>query len=246
MKKLTVFLFFLVLLALCENAKLPSTFKKCDVSKPDVDKCLSEAIKNGMEQLTTPIKNVGLPNMEPLEVPALVIGAGTGPVQFQQNYKNLKISGYTKINSLEATFKDNHLKIDAEFPEIKLVFEYEINGRILVLPISGKGPGSITMVKPKFVIDFPLQEYEKNGTKYYKIGKQSLSIEPQKMHFELENLFNGDKILAENVLQIMNDNWKEVYGDVQSSYEEAFGKIFKSIFDNFLTKVPKSDLFDGV
>lgn len=83
--------------------------------------------------------------MEPLEVPALVIGAGTGPVQFQQNYKNLKIYGYTKINSLEANFKDNILKIDTEFPEIKLVFEYEIHGRILVLPINGNGPGSITM-----------------------------------------------------------------------------------------------------
>lgn len=69
-------------------------------------------------------------------------------------------------------------------------------------------------------------------------------MEPQQIHFVLENLFNGDKILGDNVLQIMNDNWKEVYGDVQSSYEEAFGKIFSSIFSNLLSKVSKSDLFN--
>jgi hypothetical protein len=37
------------------------------------------------------------PTWNPLEVPALRIGAGTGPVAFEQNYKDVLVSGFTKL-----------------------------------------------------------------------------------------------------------------------------------------------------
>jgi hypothetical protein len=77
------------------------------------------------------------------------------------------------------------------------------------------------------------------------VTQKKLLIEPQRLHFKLDNLFNGDKTLGDNINQVMNDNWKEVYGDVKSSYEEAFGKIFASVFDNLLARVPIAELFNG-
>jgi hypothetical protein len=58
---------------------------------------LAAAVENAVGQLDKQIKEVGLPNMEPLEVPALRIGAGTGPVAFEQNYKAVLVSGFTKL-----------------------------------------------------------------------------------------------------------------------------------------------------
>jgi hypothetical protein len=79
-----------------------STFKKCDKKQNDFDQCLSTVVKDALSQLNVEKKEVGLPSFEPLEVPSLVIGAGTGPVGFAQNYKNVKLSGFTKIDSLKA------------------------------------------------------------------------------------------------------------------------------------------------
>ncbi|XP_044262561.1 protein takeout-like isoform X2 [Tribolium madens] len=231
---------FLVIIAdLSESA----SFKKC--SRND-NQCLTLSIKDALEQLTVPIKEVGLPSLDPLEIPALSIGAGTGPVQFNQNYKNFKIYGFTKVESINATLTENILKIDLHVLETLSDFEYEVDGKILIFPIKGKGTGMITVDKPEFILTFNLEEYEKEGEKYLKVINKTLSIKPQKMHFEFSNdLFGGDKEFTNIVKTAMNENWKDIYADVGPSYEEAYGQIFMSIFNNLLSKVPISELFNS-
>ncbi|KAH0821936.1 hypothetical protein GEV33_000855 [Tenebrio molitor] len=242
----STFLAFLAVANLCFGAKLPTTFKKCDKKQSDFDQCLSTAVKDALSQLNVEKKEVGLPSFEPLEVPSLAIGAGTGPVQFSQNYKDFKLSGFTKVDSLKANrmdFEKKILELDIDFPEIVMNFEYKFKGRILVLPIEGEGPGRINLHKPKFLLNLHLEEYEKKNKKYYKVTQKKLLVEPQMLNFKLDNLFNGDKVLGDNINRVMNDNSKEMYADLRSSYEEAFGKIFVAVFDNLLTRVPIAQLF---
>lgn len=66
---------------------------------------------------------------------------------------------------------------------------------------------------------------------------------PRSIKFDLQNLFNGNKALGNMILTVLNENWKSVYDDVQSSYEDAFAQIFTSIFNNFLSRVPTDRLF---
>lgn len=68
-------------------------------------------------------------------------------------------------------------------------------------------------------------------------------MDPKSIKFNFENLFDGDKALGDNINHVVNDNWKDVFLDVKSSYEEAFAKIFFAIFSNFLAKVPISEIF---
>ncbi|CAH1383481.1 unnamed protein product [Tenebrio molitor] len=127
MKKWTL-LTFLAFANLCFGAKFPSTFKKCDKKQSDFDQCLSTVVKDALSQLNVEKKEVGLPSFEPLEVPSLVIGAGTGPVGFAQNYKNVKLSGFTKIDSLKAKmdFEKKILELEIDFPEIVMTNEFPI------------------------------------------------------------------------------------------------------------------------
>lgn len=88
-----------------------------------------------------------------------------------------------------------------------------------------------------------LGEYEKKGQKYYNVVKQQLSMLMRDVDFDLGNLFDGDKEAADRVKKIMKENALEIYGDVRSGYEEAFGLVFASIFDRLLGKVPAAYLF---
>lgn len=63
------------------------------------------------------------------------------------------------------------------------------------------------------------------------------------MVFKLDNLFDGDKALGDNINKVLNDNWKDIYDEIGGSYEEAFNTIFASIFKNILGKVSAADLF---
>lgn len=73
-----------------------SSFTKCDKTDKNFQNCILKAVTNALHQMDKPFKEVGLPNMEPLKVPFLKIGAGNGAVNFEQKYKNLRISGFTK------------------------------------------------------------------------------------------------------------------------------------------------------
>jgi hypothetical protein len=59
-------------------------------------------VRDALSQLNVQKKEIGLPCFEPLEIPSMVVGAGTGVVDFAQNYENIKISGLTKPDSLKA------------------------------------------------------------------------------------------------------------------------------------------------
>lgn len=93
------------------------------------------------------------------------------------------------------------------------------------------------------VLRFTFEEFEKKGKKHFRVVDSKLVMNPKLIQIKLDNLFNGDKALGDNINQVMNDNWAEVFADVKPSYEEAFAKIFLSIFNNLLAKVPISEIF---
>lgn len=85
--------------------------------------------------------------MDPLFIPNLVIGQGTGPMRVEQNYKNLKLNGLTasKITGYKADFKNLQFDIDSFSPRLEMKADYEMDGKILLFPIKGKGKCNITL-----------------------------------------------------------------------------------------------------
>ncbi|XP_044260730.1 protein takeout-like isoform X2 [Tribolium madens] len=233
-------------LAISLSHELPSTFQKCPRKGPNFSQCSVKAVENAVRQLTRPIKEVGLPVIDPLEVPSMTIAPGNGPTKFQQNYKNMKVWGYSKgqFSKFDFDFGQKTVTLDVLFPELVFEFEYDFNGTILVLPFQGHGPGVAIFEKIKYFFDFWLEEYTRGGRKYYRVVRNRLVMEPELIKFKFDNLFNGDKELGDKINQVFNDNSKEVFGDVKSSYEEAFGQIFTNIFNRLLARVSIVDLFE--
>ncbi|XP_068900652.1 protein takeout-like isoform X1 [Tenebrio molitor] len=221
-------------------------FKKCNRKRKDFGECLAQAVEDAVGQLTKPFKEVGLNSLDPLEVPSMTIAPGSGPTNFQQNYKNMKITGFSKpkISKFDVNFDKKVVTLQCTFPKIVMAFDYDFNGKILLLPFYGKGPGTFSIDNMKYFITFNLEEYQKDGAKHFKITDSKLVIDPELIIFQFDNLFDGDENLGKNINQVFNDNWKEVFEDVKPSYEAAFGTIFTAMFNNLLEKVSISELFD--
>lgn len=43
--------------------------------------------------------------------------------------------------------------------------------------------------------------------------------------------------------KFLNENWKEILGEVQPAFQEALGATFKEIATRLFTKVPYDDIF---
>ncbi|KYB27014.1 uncharacterized protein LOC103313373 [Tribolium castaneum] len=227
--------------------ELPPTFQKCARKDPNFGQCMVKAVQNAVGQLTRPIKEVGLPAVDPLVVPSMTIAPGDGPTKFQQNYKNMEVKGFSKgqFTKFDFDFEQKIVTFEVEFPQLVFEFEYDFNGTILVLPFQGHGPGEAIFENMKYFFEFWLQEYTRDGQKHYKVVQNRLVLEPDLIKFKFDNLFDGDKDLSDKVNQVFNDNSKEVFGDVKPSYESAFGHIFANIFNRLLARVPIVDLFEA-
>ncbi|XP_063930314.1 protein takeout-like [Zophobas morio] len=233
------------LVTVATAAKLPANFMKCNPKRSDFDQCLPKAVESAIRQLYQVYDELNLTVTEPLDVAALTIDAGSGPMGTKQVYKNLKTAGLEEITCSKAgfDFDKKRLSLQCLIPRYELTFDYELSGKILVLPITGRGPGLIILHDYKLGLVFDLKEYEKKGRRYYQVVGHKLDIDPKLIEVKLDNLFDGDKALGDGMNQVMNENWKELFEDVKASYSEAFGSIFASIFNRLLAKVPISELF---
>lgn len=84
---------------------------------------------------------------------------------------------------------------------------------------------------------------EKDGKEYLEIQKTKLTLIPKKIYFFLENLFNGDKALGDNMNKFINENSHDIFNELKPSIVEAIGAIITSVANGPFSKYPYSELF---
>ncbi|PSN34102.1 hypothetical protein C0J52_12952 [Blattella germanica] len=101
-------------------------------------------------------------------------------------------------------------------PKLILLGKYSISGRILVLPINGKGDINTTLIEPKLVNEVNLTFHEKDGEEFMALDKNlKVTTTVKRVYMHLTNLFNGNELLGREMNNFLNENWKEV-SDEQS------------------------------
>lgn len=141
--------------------------------------------------------------------------------------------------------------------------EYDFDGKLLLLPFKGHGHGVAKMCKSSFLpksrekfdivisVDVEMihkirfqSEKRKGGVPYTSIRSYELSMEPKSIVFRFDNLFDGkNPELSDTLHTVMNENWRDLYEDVRSQYEDDFAFIFKSYGNRIFSKVPLNKIF---
>ncbi|XP_012063319.1 PREDICTED: uncharacterized protein LOC105626636 [Atta cephalotes] len=75
---------------------LPSNFKTCKKSDPNLLECLTDAIKDAVVSMAKGLKSFKILPIEPLAIDSIKIGSSEGSVSLKQEYRNVKIHGLTK------------------------------------------------------------------------------------------------------------------------------------------------------
>lgn len=78
---------------------------------------------------------------------------------------------------------------------------------------------------------------------YAKAIEVKIKLEPSRATYKLNNLFNGQKDLSDNLHVLINENWREVFSELQPDIFGAMSLIFKSVLNKALSKYPLEQLF---
>ncbi|KAL3270740.1 hypothetical protein HHI36_021265 [Cryptolaemus montrouzieri] len=233
---------FFEIFAIALAAKLPPNFKKCKINDQE---CLKNALQDALPNLKGGLSELGLPSLDPLYIPEMTIGAGQNVVQLTQKYKEANLYGAadSQIKSVDIDLKKNKIDVKFTFPLWTLNATYEVKGKILLLPVFGTGPCSLTLENGNADLTFNIETYKKKDQSYIRGTQGKMVVRIQRATYKFDNLFNGDKILGDNINNVLNENWREVYEEVAPGYGDVYSAAFMNIMNKIFSKVPLPELF---
>lgn len=111
-----------------------------------------------------------------------IVQGGDSPVNIVLHFKDVDFTGVSKAKAYKARgFNENPEgdKLDIRFkaPQISIIGPYSINGKILILPIQGKGKSNLTMDNADITLKFLTKKVEKNGKVFMQIDKMKSNFE---------------------------------------------------------------------
>ncbi|XP_030754804.1 protein takeout-like [Sitophilus oryzae] len=241
-------LYFSIIVVLCLSVvygakNLPDYIVACKRYDPNLNNCAAKNANNGLPRLLKGDKEFKTPNLIPLKVPELEMKSGNN---LKIIMKDLVIDGLeaAKINTIEIDPKKQNVIITVYVPWLSIGSDYTISGQILILPISGSGPANMTFYDNTFVYNFDYETYKKkDGKEYIKIAKSSTDIDIKRSYFNLDNLFNGNKELGENMNKFLNENSQDVVKELgYPVVAELVQVIVNQVFNAFLRVVPYDEI----
>ncbi|KAL3270988.1 hypothetical protein HHI36_021491 [Cryptolaemus montrouzieri] len=243
---MAIFYFSIFCFSICFGCflavNLPSNFKKC--SRKDFV-CLKDAIQDALPKLKNGIPELEVPALDPLSIPKMVIPPGGNVVQLEQIYTDSAYNGISKAKIEKLDFDIDKGKIEFQYttPYIELNGTYEVNGRILTLPVFGKGPCSIRLNEVTGNLRFDLETFTKDSETYIRGKRSQMVIDIKQGHYKFDNLFDGNKLLGDNLNMVLNDNWRAIFDEIISGYAQAYADGMMEVMNKLFEKIPIREMF---
>ncbi|KAJ8939704.1 hypothetical protein NQ318_009804, partial [Aromia moschata] len=218
--------------------------KPCKRDEPDLKACVKQHAIAAIPYLLKGDKEYKIPSMVPLHIPLISLSPSDN-LSIKMNNIVLRGLETAEVRDIDFDLKKKHVHAKLAFKKIDLAGEYEMNGRILVVPIQGKGPASI--VSENFLVDYSFDyNLVKKGD-----GKEYIDndIRPvttyvaEKNHYQFDNLFNGDKLLGDRINEFLNEHQVELHEDLKGSLSEVINSIVTTIVKSMLSTVPFDEVF---
>lgn len=129
------------------------------------------------------------------------------------------------------------------FPRLELISPYRMDGKVLILPVQGKGDSNLTLLNTESTIKFTGTPVTKNGKVYMQTADLKFALEPKQMIVQFGNMFNGDPLLGPSTNQFLNENWADIYRELQPSVEIAFGEVLRTLINNVFASLQYKNAF---
>ncbi|XP_055374542.1 protein takeout-like [Condylostylus longicornis] len=211
----------------------PSNIKQCQIGD---DSCIISTMNEIIHNAGNGNKELNLPVLEPYNVKKLVISdrnqgssLGLDLIFNDVEFRGLSKAIVDKIVGFEADPSTSKFEFYGLIPRFELKAKYVANGRILILPIQGEGDANIVGLNVKVSVKFKPTVNVKNGKKYLDKVKVKLLLQPAKIETRLDNLFNGDKLLGENMNRFLNENWSDVWEELAPNVNTALADVVTNI-----------------
>ncbi|XP_017064724.1 circadian clock-controlled protein daywake [Drosophila eugracilis] len=229
----------------------PSPLKRCKVED---ESCLVAQAQTFFKAFKKGIPERQVTGLEPIDLGTMRVDSGghSESLQFKlimSNAKLYNLANSVVVKSLKGFTKDltKPLKLTMvmDAPELEVRAKYDVDGKLLILPIVSKGDVTIRMTEVLTKCRIMAEPVKRSdGHAYLNITDYKTVTKIQGGHFNMSNLFNDNVELRESTLKVLNQEWNTLAVDVQPKINEACSKAFRSILQNLWNNIPYDEFFE--
>lgn len=220
--------------------------KACRANDPNLNECVVKTGAPVIRRITQGDPKYRIPVLEPLTISQMKIVQGTKQVGMTMECQECKLYGLSETNFTKARvdLEKQHVEWDFHMDRLQFLGKYKVSGRVLILPITGAGDANITLfdVDFSFIYDYEL-ELRSNGKRYFRLTNSTLPYKVGGVFIHLDNLFNGDKLLGDNMNRFLNENWKDIIKEVAPAVADALTEVYRATIGAMADLVPFEYIF---
>nr|XP_014089528.2 protein takeout [Bactrocera oleae] len=227
--------------------KLAPEIEKCRAG--DVD-CIAKILPYLLQNYTNGIPEIGLTDIEKLSLNNVIITKAKekSTVTLNLSFKKMYLHGIRNVTvqrvvGFEKDLLNSKFETYVTIPNLVVDGEYVSSGKVLVLPMDATGYAKIELKNTKLSLKMKFDEDCKDGKQYGKIKALKCKLTPELIVMKFDNLFNGNKQLGESLNQMINENWKILWSDMESQVNEAVAGVVKRLLTNVTSVLAYDDFY---
>lgn len=232
----------LVFVALCLALPGPSYITTCNRNDPNINKCAIESAKTAIPIMTKGDAIYKIPSMNPMHIHCIELPT-IGTLKLTMTNVTVRGLNLAKPQNFNLNIQTRNFTFEVFTSLLEITGNYRLNGKLLLFPIEGQGFANITYVDGIYVYPMHYDLVKKKSINYINIVEHKVEFTPKMTYFYFDNLFNGNKVLGDQVLQFMNENWKTVNSDFGPLVAAAMDVIITNTANAILGKVPYDTVF---
>ncbi|XP_059610155.1 protein takeout-like [Phlebotomus argentipes] len=230
----------------CSGAKFPSTISRCQYEDSN---CMTQVAQKVISEHYNGLPSLNLVPLDPVTIKTISIeNSGNRAVNIRLVFNNVTLHGLKniaiqRITGFSKQYEGSKNEIEFVAPIIQLVGQYQISGKVLILPIQGNGQSNFTLENVKIRVKFTGKKVTKNQNDYFQTNDIKISMTTSKLWIHFDNLYNGDKLLGDTTNTFLNENWMDIFNELKPDISKAYAAAIQTIINNVFAKLPYREYF---
>lgn len=227
------------------NGEVPDYVHICRRNDPESGRCLRDTVEALKPRLKDGIPELNIPALEPFFIKEIAIIRGQNQ-NLKAYLRNINVYGISnfeitklKVNAAKSTFR-----LGVKLPFLTLEGDYDIDARLLVVPIKGNGrfSANATNCEGQGILRGEIKTLD-DGTRRLQINDITFYATIGDYQIKLENLFGGDPTLSDAVHEVLNQNKDEFKAAATPFVQARVSEILGSVLNGFLGVVDYDKIF---
>lgn len=239
----------LVLFAMCAGSavsQLPPGVTSCPrTNNPsEYNKCVLTQLQALTPYLAKGVPSLKLPALDPLFLPSLTIDRNLESLKIKANMSQIRVYGGTNyiVQDLKANPNDLTISIKARMPHMYVVGDYDVQGRLLLLPLNGAGNFKGNFTDTEAQVNAQAKEtIDKNGVQRLEIDKLVAKIRVGNGKITLKSP-PTHTLTADAAATFFNSNPRLVLDIASPIIEDTAATVSKALATRALSVLTKQEL----